>query len=98
MFARFESMTRDSSLEEWRQLSHDLLARLVRKQGHVIALQRRAIATTLAGGKHGPDLRAAAELAFAEVQELNLLRRRVHTILAEKRAAVIRIELIADAA
>jgi hypothetical protein len=82
---RYDRLQRDTSFEEWRQLSHDVLAALVEQQGLVITLQRQ----TLEGQRHNADdrsgLRARAEAAFAVVQRLHQLRRKVHSLLQQKR-------------
>lgn len=86
LFARYDALTRESPLEDWRQLSHDLLDELVTRQGRVIQLQRRAFECVLRGERTASLFRTTASAAFAEVQRLNLLRRKVQAMLAQKRA------------
>ncbi len=78
--ARFDhvaSLDEAKSREELRQLTQDLLTILVEKQGIVIGLQRRAFALAQAGSPDARLIQSHAEEAFAVVQRLNELRRRV---------------------
>jgi len=83
---RYGQLKRDTSFEEWRALSQDVLAALVEHQGLVIALQRRALENQRSRAEDRGDLRMRAEAAFAGVQRLHQLRRRVHGLLAERRS------------
>lgn len=82
---RFDRLATDTSFEECRQLSQDVLTALVDHQGLVIALQRRALDSQRTPLKDRSDLRQRAETAFATVQSLHNLRRKIHALMAEKR-------------
>jgi hypothetical protein len=83
--ARCDRLQQDTSFEEWRQLSQDVLAALVAHQAQVIALQRQALDIQLTDSGDRQGLRARAEATFAVVQRLHQLRRKVHALLAQKR-------------
>jgi len=85
--ARYDQLQGDTGFEEWRQLSHDILTALVDRQGLVIALQRRAVDQRTHRDERN-TLRMRAEAAFFVVQCLHQLRRKVHALLAERRATI----------
>lgn len=86
LLARYDRLQHDTCFNEWSQLSQDVLATLVEKQGLVIALQRRALESQRTGGEERSALRMRAETAFAIVQRLHQVRRKVHGLLAGKRS------------
>ena len=83
--SRYDRLQQDTSFDEWRQLSTDVLSALVEQQGLVIALQRRALESQRQNSEDRLGLRTRAEAAFAVVQRLHQLRRKVHSLLAQKR-------------
>lgn len=84
--ARYEQLQQAPSFEEWRVLSQDVLTALVAQQGLVIALQRRALDGQRSQREDRFTVRARAQAAFADVQLLHQLRRRVHGLMAQKRS------------
>jgi hypothetical protein len=82
LYARFASIDSEHADEELRRLTHDLLSVLVEKQAIVINLQRRAFTLSQAGSPDARLIQSHAEEAFAVVQRLNDLRRRVTTCRA----------------
>jgi hypothetical protein len=83
LYVRFAALAIEGSDggadEELRRLTHDLLTVLVEKQAIVINLQRRAFSLSQAGSPDARLIQTHAEVAFALVQRLNDLRRRVTT-------------------
>jgi hypothetical protein len=79
LFVRFASLDMEAPDDELRQLTHDLLSVLIEKQAIVISLQRRAFSLSQAGSPDARLIQGHAEEAFALVQRLNDLRRRVTT-------------------
>jgi hypothetical protein len=77
LYVRFAALAIEGSDEGRRQLTHDLLTVLVDKQAIVINLQRRAFSLSQAGSPDARLIQSHAEVAFALVQRLNDLRRRV---------------------
>jgi hypothetical protein len=77
LYVRFAALAIQGSEEELRRLTHDLLTVLVEKQAIVINLQRRAFSLSQAGSPDARLIQSHAEVAFALVQRLNDLRRRV---------------------
>jgi hypothetical protein len=82
LLVRYQDLQANSSFEDWRRLSQDVLAALVQQQGLVIALQRRALDSHRYPSEERSSLRARAEAAFALVQQLHQLRRKVHALLS----------------
>lgn len=85
--ARYDRLLSDKGFDEWRQLSQDVLTALVEHQGLVIALQRRALESQRSEQADREALRVRAEAAFAMVQALHQIRRKVHALVAERRNA-----------
>ncbi len=85
LLVRYEGLQKDSTFEQWRQLSQDVLAALVDQQGLVIALQRRALDSHRYRSDERTTLRTRAEAAFRLVQQLHQLRRKVHALLGSTR-------------
>lgn len=89
LLARYEALQHEASFEAWRQLSQDVLTALVDQQGLVIALQRKALENQRFRLVHDREERAALRMraasAFAVVQRLHQLRRKVHALLGEMR-------------
>ena len=84
LWVRYESLQKDSTFEQWRQLSQDVLSALVQQQGLVIALQRRALDSQPYRSDERVSRRARALAAFVLVQQLHQLRRKVHALLATR--------------